>query len=229
MLTFKYINNIPVTMSIRTETSGGAIRKHSAKYIGKITAMMLKSIAKKIGPVDKIRFSMGNIKNSNQMYIDYYPRHGLNQGHTWEDTKPLIITMYYPDGNSAKEERKMSYSDCAIFINKLWTDKAWQCKLQFTYYERPSEMSKHDVVIDVEYRNTKYSIAGPLNLSKKIGVIKVKPTIRTSRMPLSTTKSITKTKDINSLNGRKTAPSKNTVSKLVGVRPTKKCNFKKLI
>lgn len=31
------------------------------------------------------------------------------------------------------------------------------------------------------------------------------------------------------LNGRKTSSPKNTVSKMVGVRPTKKCNFKKLI
>ena len=214
-------------MSTRTETSGRAIRKYSAKYVGKITAEMLYSIANKSEPLHKIKFIMGNVKNGNELHINYDPSFGLSMGRTWEDPKPLIITMYYPDGNSVKEERQMSHSDCAIFINRLWTNKDWQCKLQFTYYERPSEMSKNNIVIDVEYRNTKYSIGGPLN--KKLGVRKVKPSIRTSRMPLNTTKTITKTKDINSLNGRKTSSPKSPFSKMVGVRPTKKCNFKKLI
>ena len=197
------------------------------QYLPRITLTILEAIAKKFKDEygGYMEFEMENLENFTTVKI----RYDIGYPGRFNDPKPTNIRIF-PYGDRLSEELNLmkTPSEFVDYINKFWATKKWLCVIKYeTAITRNTKKisetmkviyrnTKSDAVLRPTYTDNKYAV--------KYAITKVKPSIRTSRKPVAT-KSIT----VDSLNGRKTVPAKNTVSKLVGVRPTKKCNFKKLI
>ena len=175
-----------------------------------------------------MQFEMKNVEN--RVFVEI--RYDIGYPGRFSDPKPTNI-LIFSDGNVTEEQNLMKTpSGFVEYINKFWTTKKWLCTIKFEYNNEAVNTKKRSMPyenIKVIYRNTKSdAISKPNYTDNKYGVkyaiTKVKPSIRTSRKAVTTKKTT-----VDSLNGRKTSSPKNTVSKMVGIRPTKKCNFKKLI
>lgn len=197
------------------------------QYLPRITLTILEAIAKKFKDEygGYMEFEMENLENFTTVKIRY------DIGHPDRNRYPKRTNIrIFPHGDRLSEELNLMKTPSGFvdYINKFWATKKWLCVIK---YETPitRNTKKISETMKVIYRNTKSDVVSRPTYTDnkyavKYAITKVKPSIRTSRKPVAT-KSIT----VDSLNGRKTVPAKNTVSKLVGVRPTKKCNFKKLI
>ena len=197
------------------------------QYLPRITLSILETIDKKCrdGYDGYMEFEMENLENFTTVKIRY------NIGHPglFNDPKPTNIRIFpYVDTMSEDLDLMKTPSGFVDYINKFWTSKKWLCVIK---YETPitRNAKKISEKMKVVYRNTKSNVVSkPVYIDNKTTaqyvLTKVKPSIRTSRKAVTTKKTT-----VDSLNGRKTSSPKNTVSKMVGVRPTKKCNFKKLI
>ena len=215
-------------MSIKKETLlHNVVFTTKHQYLPRITLSILETIDKKCrdGYDGYMEFEMENLENFTTVKIRY------NIGHPglFNDPKPTNIRIFpYVDTMSEDLDLMKTPSGFVDYINKFWTSKKWLCVIK---YETPitRNAKKISEKMKVVYRNTKSNVVSkPVYIDNKTTaqyvLTKVKPSIRTSRKAVTTKKTT-----VDSLNGRKTSSPKNTVSKMVGVRPTKKCNFKKLI
>jgi hypothetical protein len=199
------------------------------QHLPRFTLDILQSIVKKVKDVYDGHMQFGMENTENHVFVEI--RYDIGYPGSFRDPKPATVRIFGDDGNLIEELNLMKTpSGFVDYVNKFWTTKKWLCAIKFEY-NNATARNKNKLYenIIVIYRNTKSdAVSRPTYTDNKYAVkyaiTKVKPSIRTSRKPVAT-KSIT----VDSLNGRKTVPAKNTVSKLVGVRPTKKCNFKKFI
>ena len=215
-------------MSIKKETLlHNVVFTTKHQYLPRITLSILETIDKKCrdGYDGYMEFEMENLENFTTVKIRY------NIGHPglFNDPKPTNIRIFpYVDTMSEDLDLMKTPSGFVDYINKFWTSKKWLCVIKYeTSITRNAK--KISEKMKVVYRNTKSNVVSkPVYIDNKTTaqyvLTKVKPSIRTSRKAVTTKKTT-----VDSLNGRKTSSPKNTVSKMVGVRPTKKCNFKKLI
>ena len=197
------------------------------QYLPRITLSVLEAIAKKFKDEygGYMEFEMENLENFTTVKI----RYDIGYPGRFNDPKPTNIRIF-PHGDRLSEELNFMKTPSGIvdYINKFWATKKWLCVIKYeTAITRNTK--KISETMKVIYRNTKSDVVSRPTYTDnkyavKYAITKVKPSIRTSRKPVAT-KSIT----VDSLNGRKTVPAKSPFSKMVGVRPTKKCNFKKLI
>lgn len=215
-------------MSIKKETLlHNVVFTTKNQYLPRITLTILESIAKKFKDEHGgyMEFEMENLETFTTVKI----RYDIGYPGRFNDPKPTNIRIF-PHGDSLSEELTLMKTPSGFvdYINKFWTTKNWLCVIKYeTAITRNTK--KISEKMKVVYRNTKSNVVlKPGYIDNKTTaqyvLTKVKPSIRTSRKAVATKKTT-----VESLKGRKTSSPKNTVSKLVGIRPTKKCNFKKLI
>ena len=197
------------------------------QYLPRITLTILEGIAKKFKDEygGYMEFEMENLEN----FLTIKIRYDIGQPGRFNDPKPLNIRIIpYGDTMSEDLDFMKTPSGFVDYINKFWANKKWLCVIK---YETPITRNTKNIgeTTKVVYRNTKSNVVSkPVYIDNKTTakyvLTKVKPSIRTSRKAGATKKTT-----VDSLNGRKTSSPKSPFSKMVGVRPTKKCNFKKLI